>query len=120
MSQGMGHVEVALELLESTSDKVGKLGGVEEGWRSEAAAKLTSTTALLRATTDRFFLKTRVCLPFAKKCEDAAKALDALLAGLSAQLTSDEQSQVNAALEALERAVKTLDERSQMRGMAIT
>jgi hypothetical protein len=120
MSQGLEHVEETLALIESVSDKVGKLDGVEEGWRSEAVAQLAATAGLLGAVTDRFFLKTRVCLPFTKRCEDAAKALDVLLAEAPAQLASDDQPRVDAALDRLERVAKTLDERSQMRGMAIT
>jgi hypothetical protein len=120
MPQGLEHVEAALKLIERALDTIGKLGGVQEGWRSEAVAKLTATTALLRGVTDRFFLKTRVCLPFAKKCEDAAVKLDALLVELSAQPTSDGQDRLDAALDALEKAVQTLDERSMMQGMNIT
>ena len=120
MPQGLEHVETALKLIERASDTIGKLGGVKEGWSSEAVARLTSTTALLRAVTDRFFLKTRVCLPFARKCEEEAIKLDALLAELCAQPASDGQDRLDAALEALEKAVKTLDERSLMRGMTIT
>jgi hypothetical protein len=46
--------------------------------------------------------------------------LDALLAEQSAQPTPDGQGRLDAALEALEKAVRTLDERSMMKGMAIT
>jgi hypothetical protein len=120
MSQGLEHVEAAIELIERASDTIGGLGGVQEDWKSEAVARLDPTTALLRGVTDRFFLKTRVCLPFAGKCEEEAKKLDALLAELCAQPASDGQDRLDAALEALERAVKTLDERSLMRGMSIT
>jgi hypothetical protein len=120
MPQGLEHVETALVLIQSASDKMGKLDDVEEGWRTEAVARLTFTAALLRATTGRFFLKTRLCLPFAAKCEDEAKALDALLAELGAQPAPDGQTRLDAALDALEKAAKTLDERSLMQGMAIT
>lgn len=120
MPQGREHVEAALKLIERAADTIGKLDGVEAGWKSEAVVRLAATTALLRAVTDRFFLKTRVCLPFAGKCEEEANKLDALLAELCAQPASDGQDRLDAALEALEKAVKTLDERSLMRGMTIT
>jgi hypothetical protein len=120
MAQGPEHVEAALKLIESASETIGELDGVEESWRDEAVARLASTTALLRATLDRFFLKTRVCLPFARKCEEEASKLDALLAELGAQPAPDAQQRLGASLQALERAVKTLDERSMMQGMAIT
>jgi hypothetical protein len=120
MPQGLEHVESALKLIQSASDTIGKLGGVEEGWKNEAVARLSSTTALLRALMDRFFLKTKLCLPFAGKCEDEASRLDALLAELCAQPASDGQNRLDLALGALEKAAKTLDERSLMQGMAIT
>lgn len=120
MSQGPEHVEAALQRIESAAEKLVRLEGLEEGWRGEAAAKLAAAGALLRATQERFFLKTRVCLPFARKCEEEAGKLEALLAELGAQPTPDAQQQVTAALQALERAAKTLDERSLMQGMAIT
>jgi hypothetical protein len=120
MAQGLEHVEAALALIQSASDKMDKLGGLQESWKTAALARLAATSALLRATTDRFFLKTRLCLPFAAKCQEQAKALDALLAELDSQLAPDAQSRLDVALDALEKAAKTLDERSLMQGMAIT
>lgn len=120
MPQGLEHVEAALELIQSAGDGIGTLGDVEEGWRNEAVARLTSTADLLRATTGRFFLKTRLCLPFAARCEDEAKTLHALLVELRARPAPDGQTRLDAALDALGQAAKTLDERSLMQGMAIT
>jgi hypothetical protein len=120
MSQGQEHVAAALELIEGASGAIGTLGGGEADWRAAAVARLASTTTLLRAVMDRFFLKTRLCLPFASKCEEEAAKLDALVAELGAELTPDGRTRLDAALTALERAAKTLDERSLMQGMAIT
>jgi len=120
MPQGLDLVEAALKLIQSVVDAIGELGGVEESWRAEAVARLTFTAALLRATMDRFFLKSKLCLPFAGKCEQEAIKLDALTAELRAQPASDGQDRLDAALGALEKAAKTLDERSRMQGMAIT
>ena len=69
---------------------------------------------------DRFFLKTKMCLPFARRCEEAARTLDAVLTEPNAQPASDAQQRLSAALEALEKAARTLDERSQMQGTVIT
>ena len=120
MSKGSEHVETALELMQSASDTIGRLDGFEEGWRTETVARLTSSTSLLRGPLDRFFLKTKMCLPFARKCEEVAQTLHTLLAELGAQPSSDGQQRLTAALEALEKATRTLDERSQMQGMTIT
>jgi hypothetical protein len=120
MPQGVEHVETALRLIQSTADGIGGLGGVEEGWRTEAVARLTSNAELLRTTMDRFFLKSKLCLPFAGRCEQEAGKLDALLSELRVRPAADGQQRLNAALEALEKAAKTLDERSRMQGMAIT
>lgn len=120
MLQGPEHVEVALKMIQSASEAIQKLGGVEEEGKAEALKRLTSAAALLRATKDRFFLKTKLCLPFARKCEEAARTLDALLAELSVQPAADAEQRLSEALQALERAAKTLDERSLMQGMAIT
>jgi len=59
-------------------------------------------------------------LPFARRCEEEARLLDGLLAELGAQDTSDLQPRLVAAMEALVKAARTLDERSLMQGMAIT
>jgi hypothetical protein len=120
MPQGLDHVEAALARIERAADMIGTLEDTDEGWRSGAVTRLATTMALLRTITGRFFLKSKVCLPFAKKCEDTAQTLDALLAEQSAQPTPDGQGRLDAALEALEKAVRTLDERSMMKGMAIT
>jgi hypothetical protein len=122
MPQGPEYVDAALERMERVSEAIGTLEGVAAGWKGEAAERLASVEALLRGTTDRFYLKTRVCLPFARKCEEAAQALEDTLAELSARpsATADDQGRLDAALEALEKAARTLDERSMMQGMAIT
>ena len=126
MAQGVEHVESALKLIESASDEIGKLGSVDENWKRDAMTRLTVIADRLRATRERFFLKTRLCLPFAGKCETTAQKLGALLAELSAHSAPDGEAQavelnrMSVALDALEMAVKTLDERSLMQGMAIT
>jgi hypothetical protein len=120
MPTGVEHVEAALECIQSASEATGKLADTGEGWSTQAVARLEATGALLRETVDRFYLKTKVGVPFARRCEEAARALQALLAELIARPAPDAQERLDAALETLEKAAKTLDERSQMKGMAIT
>ena len=121
MPQGPEYVEAALERIESASEVIGALEGVEAGWKGKALERLASTEALLRGTADRFYLKTRVCLPFARKCEEAAQALeDALTGRVGVADRATEDGRLDAALEGLEKAARTLDERSMMQGMAIT
>jgi hypothetical protein len=117
MPNGPEYVLSAVKRIESASDKLGALDGVAPEWEKGAQERLTAIKATLRGTWDRFFLKTRVCLPFARKCAEAAQALEDLLDDPPA---ADVQSTVDAALDALEKAARTLDERSMMEGMAIT
>ena len=79
VSQGSEQIEAALGLIERTSDALGKMDGVKEGWKADALARLASTADLLRETAGRFFIKTKVCLPFTRKCEEAAQALASLM-----------------------------------------
>jgi hypothetical protein len=118
--QGVAHVEAALELTARLAESIGRLEGADQVWRTEALGKLSATTDLLRGTLDRFYLKTRVCLPFARRCEEHARALDGLLAELDEEWHADAQTSLTAAIEKLAQAVRTLDERSLMQGMAIT
>jgi hypothetical protein len=114
MPKGPDYVEATLAKIERISTAIGGLAGVEEAWKADAAGRLAALVELLRGMDDRFFLKTRVCLPFARKCDQAADELQALVG----QQGGPEQ--LEAALVALEKAVRTLDERSMMQGMAIT
>lgn len=120
ISQGLEHVEAALALVQSASGSLNELGGLNAEWRALAATRLASMVTLLEATKGRFFLKTRLCLPFAKRCEDEARGLVAVLAEMGTQAAPEAVERLNGTLEALEKAVKTLDERSLMQGMAIT
>jgi hypothetical protein len=115
MPSGPEYVEATLAKVERASTEIGALAGADAGWKTEAQERLAGVADLLRGTTDRFFLKTRVCLPFARKCDQAASELEAL---------AGEQTPLEAALETalatLEKAARTLDERSMMQGMSIT
>jgi hypothetical protein len=114
MPRGPEYVEATLAKIESISAAIGGLAGVEDGWRADARGRLAALAELLQGMGDRFFLKTRVCLPFARKCDQAAGGLEALVGEPASQ------DKLEAALVLLEKAVRTLDERSMMQGMAIT
>jgi len=113
MPNGLEYVEGTLGKMEGISAAIGALTGIEEGTKADMLGRLATIAELLQGTTDRFFLKTRVCLPFARKCEQAAEELEAVVA-------EGGQGQLEGALVALEKAARTLDERSMMQGMAIT
>ncbi len=117
--QGVQHVAMAMELAQNARDAISGLADVEQQWKADADERLSRTLAMLSENAERYFLKTRMCLPFARRSEEAARSLEATLAALVASST-DGQADVSTALAALEKAVRTLDERSQMRGMAIT
>ena len=114
MTNGPEYVEAVLAKIEHISTAIGALAGAEEGWKADAQGRLAAAAELLKGTTDRFFLKTRVCLPFARKCDQAADELAALVS------ESAGQQELEAALALLEKTARTLDERSMMQGMSIT
>lgn len=109
------NVEATLGLIQSASETISKMTTVEESRRAAALAKLRATDARLRATTDRFFLKTRAGLPFARKCQEQAESLATFL-----QEPAPDGQQLIAAVDALEKAAKVLDERSLMQGFTVT
>ena len=118
MPGGPEYVEATLAKVERASTAIGALAGADAGWKTEAQERLGAVAELLRGTTDRFFLKTRVCLPFARKCDQAALKLEATLEALAGE--GGAQDALEAALAALEKTARTLDERSMMQGMSIT
>jgi hypothetical protein len=120
MPKGPEYVEATLAKIESISTAIGGLAGVEDGWKTDAQGRLAALAELLRGMSDRFFLKTRVCLPFARKCDQAAEGLEALVSEQGSPLAPGGKQKLEAALAVLEKAVRTLDERSMMQGMAIT
>jgi hypothetical protein len=118
--QGVAHVEAALELAGNASTSIGKLEGVDESWRAEAAGTLGEASDLLRGTLDRFYLKTKVCLPFSRRCQEQARVLADLLSELGEPAPAGAEERLQTAIDALAQAARTLDERSLMQGMAIT
>jgi hypothetical protein len=120
MPQGLDHVNATLKLIDEIAGAIPKTDGLEQDWKPKATARLSAIAERLETSKDRFFLKSRLCIPFAAKCETAAQDLEALLTELAAHPAADAQRQINTALDGLDIATKTLDERSTMRGMAIT
>ena len=117
MPTGPEHVQAALARIESASAALADWRSLEDGERVDYRKRLAGAAALIEGTTDRYFLKTRVCLPFARQCEEVATTLDALLAKPDDETAKEG---LGAAVVALEKAARTLDERSMMQGMAIT
>jgi len=120
MPNGPEYVKATLAKIESISAAMGGLAGVEDGWKADAQGRLAALVELLQGMGDRFFLKTRVCLPFARKCDQAAEGLEALVSEQGGLTQGDGMLKLEAALVVLEKTVRTLDERSMMQGMAIT
>lgn len=116
---GIQHVETALDLVDSLRQEMERLD-VESSWKVQAQEKLANAQALLESTKDQFFLKTRMSTPFARRCEEAARALGAAWAEFQDGGEPDGHKALDIALDTMAKAARTLDERSQMRGMAIT
>ena len=79
MPNGAEYVEATLAKIEGISAAIGGLAGAEDEWKTNAQGRLDALAELLRGMGDRFFLKTRVCLPFARKCDQAAEGLESLV-----------------------------------------
>ncbi|MFH1085323.1 MAG: hypothetical protein V1772_06140 [Chloroflexota bacterium] len=116
MPNGLDHVQAALGACQRMLGSLEQgsalaASALEAGVKADLAARLGAMQATLTVVQERFFLRSKLCLPYAARCEREAAALEAAL-GQGAAL--------GPALEALDRAVKVLDERSNMQGMAIT
>ena len=120
MSKGQERVQLALGICRSASGGVRGLTVVEQGWKTETSGRLECVQEVLDGVTDRFFLRTKLCLPFAARCEKEARRLEETLQGLKARPDEEAQQRVICALEALEKAANALSERSAMQGMSIT
>ena len=120
MSKGQEQVQAALEICRNASGGMRALTAVEEGWKTEAERKLACVQEVLDSIMDKFFLKTKLCLPFTSRCEEEARGLEETLRGLDARPDGDALQRIISALDALEKAAKALENRSAMQGMAIT
>ena len=120
MSKGQEQVQVALGMCRDALEGVGKVVAVEESWKTEVGRRLACVQEVLDGVMNKFFLKTKLCLPFTAKCEQNARALEETLRGLGPRPDGDAQQRFMGALDALEKAVKALADRSTMQGMTIT
>jgi len=120
MSKGQEQVQVALAVCRNAWGEVGELALAEQVWKNEAAKRLERIDNVLDGVKDKFFLRTKLCLPFASRCEKEARRLEETLRRLEARADENDQQQFISALDSLERAAKALKERSDMQGMAIT
>jgi hypothetical protein len=119
MSRGQEQVQNTLEICQHVLNEVRQLAA-EEGWKSDVAARLERVQGTLEGMTTKFFLKTKLSLPATAKCEQEARKLEEALRGVLAQPDGSAQQPFVAALGALEKAAKALQERANMEGMAIT
>ena len=122
MSKGEEHVVAALATCQSMSAQAAALNGLDANWASDMSERLSTVSEMLQQVQGRFFLRSKLCLPFARRCSTEAERLQGELAALDSGDDANDQAVARAleALGTLERAVRTLDERSEMKGMAIT
>ena len=118
MPSGQEHVQSTLALCQGLRDSLAGLEAADEAWRSGLELRLTKVEAVLEGLKDRFFLRSRLCLPFAERCEREATQLGEVLGSMGVQGAGD--AEFRSGLEALEKAARALDSRSAMQGMAIT
>jgi hypothetical protein len=119
MSDGQAHVETALALCRSAKEDLSALVEPDQSWVGETIARVEGIEATLEGLKDRFFVRSKLCLPFAARCVAEAEKLEQAVQGLQPESES-QVADLAAALSALEKAVRALDGRSAMQGMAIT
>lgn len=120
MTLGEEHVLRTIELCRTIAAEVAALGALDQEWRAATGECLGRIEGTLGQVKDRFILKSKVCLPFAARCEEHARALEGGLQSLRHNPGQDAVGAFSGALDALDKAARTLDERTDMRGMAIT
>ena len=120
MSKGQDHVAAALAVCQSFLEQLGDSARLPQEARAEALARLQASQGTLEEVSDRFFLRTKLCLPFAARCEEGARGVAEALEALAAQPDEGAEARFAEALATFEKAIAVLEERSAMRGMAIT
>lgn len=119
MATGQEKAQVALDICRDVTASLGMLSALDAGWKSEMLSRLEAVSNSLAAMQDRFFLRSKLCLPYANKCEQEAERLCQALRAVQAE-ESEARARFQEALDALEQATRQLDERSLMQGMVIT
>ena len=120
MPNGKEHAQVAMASCRAMVEGVSALSGADEAWRQDASSRLQGILSTLEGLQDRFFLRSKLCLPFAARCARGAEYLANLLPALEGGADAQAPQRVSEALGALEQAVKLLDQRSSVQDMAIT
>jgi hypothetical protein len=121
MPTGLDHVLTTVALCERLTQELPALAGVEDVWKQRMVTRLEKVRSDLVAMQERFFLRSKLCYPFAARGEQEARKLEGAFAALPGSGADDPARQAfSTSLEALERAVKVLDERSNAQGMVIT
>lgn len=120
MPTGQEHVQAALGLCQSAAGRARALSGGADHWPATAADRIEAVVGALEGVQDRFFLRSKLCLPFAARCEREATRLNGALAAVDAAAPDAMPPEVADALEALVATTRALDERSGAQGMTIT
>lgn len=120
LTPGEEQVLRALAVCRRAAGAVAALDGPDEAWRAGAVERLARLEGTLDQVKDRFIIKSKVCLPFTARCAERAEALEASLQAMGQGTDPGAVDAFTGSLDALEKAVRTLDGRSDMRGMAIT
>jgi len=111
MPNGLDHVQATLGACQRMRASLGQASVLDAGAKADLSARLDAIQAILTTVQERYILRSKLCLPYAARCEREAAALEVALGQGAA---------IGPALEALDKAVKVLDERSNMQGMVIT
>ncbi len=118
MPTGSEHVQATIELCQRLAATLAALQSIDKPAIDDVAARLAQMQSSLVGMQDRFFLRSKLCLPFAARCEQEAHKLEQAVAGWTADPSSHRA--VQEALKSAEQAVKLLDDRSGAQGMVIT
>ena len=117
---GQEHVQQALATCVRVKERASNMARTDDSRPTEWTARIDSIAQTLAGLQDRFFVRTKLCLPFAIRCADEARKVEEALAALADARGDDAHRNVLTALSTLERAARALEERSSMDGMAIT
>lgn len=118
MPTGLDYVQATIALCQRLTSTLRSLQGIDQPAVEDVMARLAQVEAALTGMQDRFFLRSKLCLPFAVRCEQEAQKLEQTLGAWTADVATSRA--VQDALKAAEQAVKLLDDRSGAQGMVIT
>ena len=120
MSKGQDHVQASIAVCQNAAQSICGLAGAEGEWKDDAKTRLVKAEEILEGLKDRFFLRSKLCLPFAAKCARAAGEVEKAIQTLAACPDDTARQRLSEAIDSLLKAARALDERSAMQDMAIT